>query len=160
MERPNDLFLFRLTRLAATAGRPLTRLCEGRYGITRREWRLIVVLAQDGPQLSTELARRASIPPERTSRTVTELVNNGLATRATRSNDRRCVEIALTEAGRHVFTSLYPVVQQINAELLSTFSAIERQEIERLFMKLANVADKLPELLPDMPAVNRRRMRR
>src|SRR5688572_29732596 len=97
MERSKDLFLFRLNRLAATAGRPLIRLCEGQFGITRREWRLIVILAQDGPQLSTALAHRASIEPARTSRAITVLVEKGLARRAPRPSDRRFVEIVLTE---------------------------------------------------------------
>ncbi|MEG2632758.1 MAG: MarR family transcriptional regulator, partial [Comamonas sp.] len=49
----DELLLFRIGRLLAIAGAPVIRLCEGQYGITRREWRLIAVLAQQGPLLSS-----------------------------------------------------------------------------------------------------------
>ena len=41
-----ELFLYRLTRLQAVAVAPVGRLCQARYGVSRREWRLIVVLAR------------------------------------------------------------------------------------------------------------------
>ncbi|WP_395705806.1 hypothetical protein [Casimicrobium huifangae] len=40
----DDLLLFRLSRLSNDAGAMVVRLCEGGYGITRREWRLLVAL--------------------------------------------------------------------------------------------------------------------
>lgn len=159
MERAKDLFLFRLNRLAANAGRPLIRLCEGKYGITRREWRLIVILAQDGPQLSTALADRASIEPARTSRAITELEEKGLAGRTRRANDRRFVEIALTDEGRRVYESLYPMVEAINEKLLAGLSESERVLLADLLKPLEDAAMKLPETVPDLPKTNRRRMR-
>jgi DNA-binding MarR family transcriptional regulator len=158
MDRSKDLFLFRLNRLAATAGRPLIRLCEGQFGITRREWRLIVILAQDGPQLSTGLANRASIEPARTSRAITALVEKGLATRVPRSSDRRFVEVVLTNEGRKVYESLYPDVEAINRALLSGLSESEREQLAKTFRTLEDAAMKLPESMPNLPKTNRRRM--
>ena len=37
-EAANDLLMYRLNRLLAVAGSLVVRLCEGGYGITRREW--------------------------------------------------------------------------------------------------------------------------
>lgn len=159
MERSKDLFLFRLNRLASTAGRPLIRLCEGQFGITRREWRLIVILAQDGPQLSTGLAHRASIEPARASRAITMLVEKGLAARAHRPNDRRFVEVVLTEQGKKVYESLFPNVEALNREILSGLSDAEREQLAQMFRKLEDAATKLPEALPNLPKTNRRRMR-
>lgn len=156
MHRTRDLFLFRLNRLASLAGQPLIRLCEGRYGITRREWRLIVVLAQDGPLLSTELARRASIEPARTSRTITLLVEAGLATRVPRSNDRRFVEIHLTERAREIFASLYPTVLSMNDRLLLSLSEEDRSNLDRLFKLLEEAATTLTAG-SELPKTNRRR---
>ena len=42
----SELFLYRLSRLQAQAVAPVGRLCQARYGLSRREWRLIVVLAR------------------------------------------------------------------------------------------------------------------
>lgn len=159
MERAKDLFLFRLNRLAATAGRPLIRLCEGKYGITRREWRLIVILSQDGPQLSTALAHRASIEPARTSRAITELEDEGLAFRMRRPNDRRFVEIHLTPEGQRPYESLFPTVEAINAQLLAGLSESQRTMLADLLKPLEDAAMKRPESMPSLPKTNRRRKR-
>ena len=39
----DDLLLYRLSRLLSVAGSMVIKLCEGRFGITRREWRLIAL---------------------------------------------------------------------------------------------------------------------
>lgn len=158
MERPKDLFLFKLNRLASWAGRPLIRLCEGQFGITRREWRLIVVLAQDGPQLSTALAYRAGVEPARTSRAITLLADKGLVKRIPRPHDRRFVEIVLTEQGEKVYETLFPTVEVLNRELLAQLSEAEREQLAQMFKKLEDAASKLPEVVPNLPKTNRRRM--
>ena len=44
---PSDLLLYRLAKLAASSGRLVTRLLERRYGITRREWGVLMWLARE-----------------------------------------------------------------------------------------------------------------
>ena len=41
----DDLFLYHLARLMSSAGTMVVRLREGGFGITRREWRMIGLLA-------------------------------------------------------------------------------------------------------------------
>ncbi|MBN9628229.1 MarR family winged helix-turn-helix transcriptional regulator [Acidovorax sp.] len=135
-----EFFLFRLNRLAAMAGQPLVRLCEGKFGITRREWRLIVVLSQSGPLLSSDLATRAMVEPARTSKAVSQLVEKGLALRVPRPNDRRCVEIHLSERAKEIYAELYPVLKDINNALLSTLPDADRQHLERIFVALEHKA--------------------
>ena len=48
----DDLLLYRLSRLLSVGGSMVIRLCEGRFGITRREWRVIARLAQEQELLS------------------------------------------------------------------------------------------------------------
>lgn len=43
-----DLLLYRLGRLASVGGAMVVRLCEGGYGITRREWAVIGQLYEGG----------------------------------------------------------------------------------------------------------------
>lgn len=40
----DDLLNYRLKRLFSLGGAPAVRLCEGRYGIARNEWRMIAAL--------------------------------------------------------------------------------------------------------------------
>ena len=151
----DDLFLYRISRLHAVGGAPVVRLCEGRFGITRREWRLIVVLAQQGPGLSSELARRAQLEPARTSRALTVLVEKGLVVRTPRLGDRRQVEVALTPAGQALHARLFPEVAAINQRLLSVLSPSELDLLDDCLDRLQRAADRhLAEA--DLPKANRR----
>lgn len=125
----DDLFLYRLSRLVQVAGAPVIRLCEGRHGITRREWRLIAALAEQGAQLSSELAARVHLDRARTSKAISILVDKKLATRTPRPHDRRQIEVALTPAGRAIYDALFPEVVRLNQVLLAD---IERADLERL----------------------------
>ena len=57
----DDLLNYRLSRLLASSGAMVTLLCEGRYGITRREWRMICILAAHGALSPSELAQQAHL---------------------------------------------------------------------------------------------------
>jgi DNA-binding MarR family transcriptional regulator len=151
-----DLLLFRLHKLSAQASRPITRLCEGRYGITRREWRLILTLARSGRLLSTQLANTARIDPARTSRAVTLLVEKGLARREPRPSDRRFVEIVLTDEGRRIYEEMMPVVLEIDGALLASFTESERELLDAFLSRLEQRAA-LPLVDEALPKSNRRR---
>nr|WP_236589145.1 MarR family transcriptional regulator [Ramlibacter aurantiacus] len=151
-----DVFLFRLHKLAATASHPITRLCEGRYGITRREWRLILTLGRTGRLLSTELARKARLDPARASRGISLLVEKGLAAREPRPNDRRYVEIILTAEGRRIYDEMLPIVLDINEQLLSGLTDAEREMLDSLFARLEQRAES-PLASTALPKINRQR---
>ena len=57
-----DLLIYRLGRLYATAGAMTLRVCEGEFGIPRREWRLLAVLGEAGELQPSELATRRAGP--------------------------------------------------------------------------------------------------
>ena len=85
----DDLLLYRLSRLLAVGGSMVIRLCEGRFGITRREWRLIATLASRGDLSSSQLAEHAQLDRARTSKAVGSMVAKGLLSRAHPAGDRR-----------------------------------------------------------------------
>ena len=115
----DDLLLYRLSRLLSVGGSMVIRLCEGRFGITRREWRVIARLAQEQDILSSELAEAIQLDRARTSRAVSSLVAKKLVRRQTGTADRRQARLALTEKGRSLHQALYPLVCGINRELLA-----------------------------------------
>ncbi|MET3493181.1 MarR family winged helix-turn-helix transcriptional regulator [Variovorax boronicumulans] len=119
----DDLLLYRLSRLLSVAGGMVIRLCEGRFGITRREWRLIAVLASRGELGSSALAEHAQLDRARTSKAVGSLVAKQLISRVARAGDRRQVQLRLTAAGQALYEELFPLVTQINAELLHALDA-------------------------------------
>ncbi|MGE0350566.1 MarR family winged helix-turn-helix transcriptional regulator [Hydrogenophaga sp.] len=152
----SELFLYRLTRLQAVAVAPVGRLCQARYGVSRREWRIIVVLARNGPVLSSELADLAQLDRARTSRIVTALVDKKLIARDVIPSDRRQARVSLTEAGHALYTEYLPVVIELNRDLLAILSPEEIALLDGLMVRLAERAKaKLAAL--DLPKMGRSR---
>jgi DNA-binding MarR family transcriptional regulator len=152
----DDLLLYRLSRLLATAGGMVIRLCEGRYGITRREWRVLALLAQDEGLLSSQLAERAQLDRARTSKAITSLVAKNLLRRDTRPSDRRQAALALTDEGRALYAALYPQVQKINRELLAALAAADVSRMDAMLDRLQCKADVMVGQA-ELPKADRRR---
>lgn len=141
----DDMLLYVLWQLQAAARRPVVRLCEAQFGITRREWRMLAQLGQGEGMASSALAERAALDRAQTSRAVSALVQKGLVARTPRPGNRREVLLHLTERGRALYAALLPRVAAINQELLSVLSEPEVAVLDRLVQRLRAQADRMAE---------------
>jgi len=148
--RLDDLLNFQLHMLQAVSGAPIVRLLEGRHGITRREWRLLALLADRGPLSPSTLAEQGQLDRARTSRSIGMLVAKQLALRETLAADPRRARVSLTPAGRRLYDELFPQIAAINAQLVSALddatvdalaTAIERLKAKAQELNLALATD-------------------
>ncbi|HEY8048691.1 MAG TPA: MarR family transcriptional regulator [Ramlibacter sp.] len=152
----DDVLLYRMSRLLSTAGSMVIRLCEGGFGITRREWRLIALLAHEEGLLSSQLADHAQLDRARTSRAVTSLVAKKLVRRTQGTADRREARIALTAGGRDLYEQLFPLVLQINRELLAPIPRTQLEAVDRALDRMQRQADDMVRNA-HLPKADRRR---
>jgi DNA-binding MarR family transcriptional regulator len=145
----DDLLNYRLARLHALSGAPVVRLCEGRHGITRREWRLLAVLAAHGAASPSELAERAHLDRARTSRAIGTLVAKGLAQREARPGDARRAVVTLADAGRALYARMFPEVAAINRAVLD---ALDPDLLDALDTALDRLTARAAELAADLAA--------
>jgi DNA-binding MarR family transcriptional regulator len=138
-----DLLLYRLSRLAGSAGVPAVRLCEGRHGITRREWRMLALLAEGGAMHPSTLAVQAQLDRARTSRALSALVAKGWVCRTVQASDQRYAHVEVTETGRLLHARLFPEIAALNRELLSVLSAEAIGALETALDRLQDQADHL-----------------
>lgn len=115
----DELLNYRLARLHALSGAPVVRLCEGRYGITRREWRLLALLAAQGATSPSELAERAHLDRARTSRAIGSLAAKALVQRVARPGDARRAVVQVTARGQALHDEMFPQVAAINRAVLA-----------------------------------------
>ena len=156
-----DLLLYRLGRLSSVAGAMVVRLCEGGYGITRREWSVVAQLYENGSLPPSALAERMHRDRARTSRTLTALVAKRLVLRTIPANDRRSALVGLAPAGRAVYEALMPQVQAINSQILSVLQPEQAAEFDEALARLQDRAQALlAERSPDLPKANRRQGQR
>lgn len=134
------LFNYRLWKLHAQASAPVIRLCEGRFGITRREWRLLALLGRDGELSPSALAERGALDRARVSKALGTLLAKGLVERSALAGDRRQARVALSQRGRSIFDELFPLIAQINAEILSILDPPARASLEDALERLTGRA--------------------
>lgn len=157
----DDLLLYRLGRLSSVAGAMVVRLCEGGYGITRREWAVVAQLYENGSLPPSGLAERMHRDRARTSRTLSALVQKQLVLRTIPANDRRSARVSLTPAGQQLYEALMPQVQVINSQILSALLPGEVVLFDEALARLQACAQALwAEKGPDLPKANRRQGQR
>lgn len=153
----DDLLNYRLMRLFAVSGAPVVRLCEGRYGIARREWRILALLAAHGPLSPSELAGRGDLDRARTSRAIGSLAAKRLVLRAAQRGDARRAVVTLSEAGRQLYDELFPQVVEINRRVLAALDAPLVEALDEALRRLtAHAAQLNQQLVLDSHADRRR----
>ena len=152
----DDLLNYRLSCLLASSGATVTRLCEGRYGITRREWRLIALLAAHGAMSPSELSQRAHLERARISRHITELAAKKLVARVRLPEDRRRARVELTERGRKLYDELFPQSVRFNNEVLQVLSPSELAAFDAALRRLTEVAERQSSSHPVPEKADRR----
>ena len=152
----DDLLLYRVGRLLATGGNMVIRLCEGRFGITRREWRVLARLALEPDLLSSQLAERIRLDRARTSRAVTSLAAKNLLRRQTGQADRRQARLALTPQGQALYEELFPLISQINQGLLAPLTADDVRRLDGALDVLQQQAERMLQQA-ELPKADRRR---
>jgi DNA-binding MarR family transcriptional regulator len=154
--RSSDLLNYRLSRLLAASGAMVVRLCEGRYGITRREWRVIAVLAEHGPMSPSELADRTHLERGRASALITQLAAKDLLQRMPVPGDARRAQVQLTEAGRGVYDDLLPQSAAFNREVLAALSPEDQVAFAAMLDKLTDAAERVAATRPVVEKADRR----
>ena len=151
-----DLLNYRLSRLLSASTAMLVRLCEGRYGITRREWRVIAQLAEEGAMSPSGLAERTHLERGRVSALITQLVAKGLVQRLAVAADARRAVVSLSANGRAVYDELLPQSAGFNREVLASLSPQEQEAFDAMLQKLTEAAERLEAARPVAEKADRR----
>ena len=132
----DELLNYQLKRLVKLGGAPAIRLCEGRFGVTRQQWRMLAALVENGPLSPSTLAEVVRQERAIVSRHVTALVAKELVQRTERTGDRRRADLVATPAGHRLYEELFPLLAQINRRLMMALDTSEAALLERLLAKL------------------------
>jgi DNA-binding MarR family transcriptional regulator len=136
-----ELVGYRLHFIDARIASAVIRLCEGRYGISRREWHLLGLLDALGPKTPSRLAESCHLDRPRVSRAISALVAKKLVIRSRVANDRKRAVLALTPSGRELHRQIFDEVSSINARLLEGLDEGDLEELHRLLAFLKERAD-------------------
>lgn len=124
----NDLLLYRLWHATRASKAMATRIVEGGFAITHREWGMIGMLAQVGEIRPSALAKQLQLDRVSTSRGLRSLLEKRLIERRRNAEDGREVHVQLSAAGRQLFEKLFPCIARLNVALLEGLDA-EHHEV-------------------------------
>ena len=153
----HQMLLFRINRFFGAAGGLAMRMCETRFGLTRREWGVMATLATHEGLLSSELAEKAQLDRARTSRALSGLEEKGWVQRRPLDGDRRRVAIYLTPEGRRMYGLILPEMAKIHADIVAVLSDDELRQFDATLAKLQAHALTLEQQdrYADLPRVER-----
>jgi DNA-binding MarR family transcriptional regulator len=135
----DDLLNYQLKRLLNLGGAPAVRLCEGRYGVARMEWRMLAALHEEGAMPLTALVRRTEVDQARVSRAFGNLVAKGLACRRPPPQGTRPI-LDLLPAGHALYEELFPQLAAINQRIMAALDEDEARVLADLLQRLTTQA--------------------
>jgi DNA-binding MarR family transcriptional regulator len=138
-----DLVNYQMHLIQSFSASSVTRMCEGEFGITRREWRFIALLAAVGPMAPSDLALHSSLDRSRTSKALMPLLAKGLIERRSHAGDRRRATVSLTPAGRELYERVFPRVVEVNSAMLAGLSDEDIAALARLLGALRRRAEEI-----------------
>lgn len=149
------LMVFQALRRNDTAGDKALKA----MGLSLASWRALLIIDQMQPCTMNDLARVSAVDRTTLTRTVDQLVAEGLAVRATPPEDRRQVRISLTETGvrtlddgkRVFYATQHKAVERIDPARLREATRVLQAVVGNLVDDPAAVARVigLPGVTPD-----------
>ncbi|HEX4674326.1 MAG TPA: MarR family winged helix-turn-helix transcriptional regulator [Steroidobacteraceae bacterium] len=134
---------YRLSVASNAVSRLIARAYEDRFGLTIPQWRLIAVLAEDGPLTQQAIGARTVMDKVTVSRATQGLVKRRLVQRAPHDADGRSHHLALSKAGERLYSEVSPVALEYEARLLQQFDPAAVEELKRVLRHLERAAEVL-----------------
>jgi DNA-binding MarR family transcriptional regulator len=131
-----DLVNYQMHMIESLSASNVTRMCEGEFGITRREWRFIALLAAVGEMAPSDLALRSGLDRSRTSKALMPLLAKRLIERRSQPGDRRRASVALSAEGQALYARIFPRVVEVNTALLDVLGQGDVATLARLLTRL------------------------
>jgi DNA-binding MarR family transcriptional regulator len=134
--RLQDYLPYRLSVAANAVSRLIARSYERQFGLKIPQWRLLAVLADEGPLTPQALCGRTIMDKVTVTRAARGLLRRGLLQRLPNAADGRSHRLLLTASGRALYLRIVPLARAYQAQVLR---GLKRQEITRLQRLLRRV---------------------
>ena len=103
----------------------------------------MAAIGRYGPASAKELTSRTTVPPDKITRAVDQLVALGWASRRKDPADRRRVVLQLSKKGMKVYEDIEAVTRKLEQELRSALTVTEQRVFDELLGKLEQRANKI-----------------
>jgi MarR family transcriptional regulator, organic hydroperoxide resistance regulator len=113
-------------------------------GLSVAQYQLLEPLIDNAAPMSVgELAAQAGVAPPTATRMLDALVRDGVCERTRADDDRRCVKVTLTDAGRRAAQERRTQTARRRARIYAALTPAERRDATRLLERLAAAIEEL-----------------
>jgi DNA-binding MarR family transcriptional regulator len=141
--RLQDYLPYRLSVAANAVSKLIARAYEDRFDLKIPEWRLIAVLAEEGPLTPQALCERTIMDKVTVTRAAQGLLKRSLLKREPNSSDGRSHRLVLTASGERLYGQIAPLALEYEAQLLAGVDQREIKTLERQLRRLEQAAGAL-----------------
>jgi DNA-binding MarR family transcriptional regulator len=140
--KPDDSVAYLMRRIIAVIGQGIERELEP-TGLTNAQWIPLLKLYMGNASTVAELARVCELDAGSMTRLLDRLEAKQLCRRVRSSDDRRVVNLELTEAGRAAARGIPEILCRIQNEHLAGFSHEEWQSLKGYLRRILDTAQKM-----------------
>ena len=141
--RLDDYLPYRLSVASNEVSRLIARAYEDRFGLTIPQWRVICVLAEDGPSTPQAIVARTATDKVVVSRVAQALTTRRLVRRIPSSEDRRSHHLELTETGKDLHSDVAPLAIAYEQKVIAGLDPSEIESLKRLLRTMEGAAARL-----------------
>lgn len=113
--------------------------------VTSPQLRVLVLIANSGPQNLSGVAAELDVHPSNATRTAEKLVQTGLIQRQEDPEDRRFARLTLSPEGRRLVEGVIQRRRQAIEEVLTKVPADRLTPLAEAFSEFADAAERVPE---------------
>ena len=149
--KPDDSVAYLMRRIISVASQGIERELEP-TGLTNAQWVPLLKLYMGYASTVAELARVCELDAGSMTRMLDRLENKQLVRRVRSSDDRRVVNLELTDAGRAAAKGIPGILCRVQNEHLAGFSVDEWQLLKSYLRRILDTAQRM-HAATDKPAV-------
>jgi len=138
--RLQDYLPYRLSVAANAVSRLIADAYESKFGLSIAQWRLIAVLADEGPLTQQGLTVRTIMDKVTITRAASELQRRSLVRRLPNKADGRSHLLVLTPSGKRLYEEVAPLALEYEAQLLADIDHHQVLQLETLLRHLESAA--------------------
>ena len=143
--RLHEYLPYRLSVAANAVSRLIARAYESKFALRIPQWRLIAVLADEGPLTQQALCGRTIMDKVTVMRAAQSLLRRRLIKRVPNALDRRSHRLVMTAAGYRLYEQIVPMALEYQTRLLTGIDRADLVRLERMLKRLEKSAIALSE---------------
>ncbi|MBV7483918.1 MarR family winged helix-turn-helix transcriptional regulator [Bordetella sp. BOR01] len=140
---PTNLLAYRVLTLSQLLNRGIEVILDTHLGLSVRQWRVLLCVANAGPQSVQDIADFCRYDKSQVSRAVSELLDKKLVATTPSRTDGRRILVGMTAAGRAKYRQGMPLSLARQERLASCLRPRELETFEKVMQTLIHQAETL-----------------